>query len=55
MPTKPTFAARAGHWSAHHRKAAITLWLVFVIGAVVAGQMAGLVKATQTMGVGESA
>ncbi len=55
MKTKPTFAARAGHWSAHHRKTAIGLWLVFVIGAVVAGQMAGLVKADESSGIGESA
>jgi RND superfamily putative drug exporter len=55
MPAKPTFAARAGHWSAHHRKTAIALWLVFVIGAVVAGQMAGLVASTGGDEVGESA
>jgi RND superfamily putative drug exporter len=55
MPAKPTFAARAGHWSAHHRKAAIALWLVFVIGAVVAGQMAGIVTPKGGDEVGESA
>ncbi len=53
--TKTTFAARAGHWSAHHRKTAIGLWLVFVIGAVMAGQLSGLVKADQASGIGESA
>jgi RND superfamily putative drug exporter len=55
MPAKPTFAARAGHWSAHHRKAAIALWLVFVIGAVVAGQLAGIVTPKGGDEVGESA
>jgi RND superfamily putative drug exporter len=53
--TKTTFAARAGHWSAHHRKTAIGLWLVFVIGAVVAGQLAGLQQAEEASGIGESA
>ena len=52
---KTTFAARAGHWSAHHRKAAIGLWLTFIVAAVVAGQAAGLVKADVATGVGESA
>ena len=34
-------AARAGHWSARHRKLAIGGWLVFVIAAFVAGNMIG--------------
>ena len=55
MQNKTTFAARAGHWSAHHRRTAIGLWLVFVIGAVVAGQLAGLQKADEASGIGESA
>jgi uncharacterized membrane protein YdfJ with MMPL/SSD domain len=43
--TEPTagrnFAARAGHWSATHRKTAIFGWLAFVVVAVLIGQMAG--------------
>ncbi|HVP01076.1 MAG TPA: MMPL family transporter [Solirubrobacteraceae bacterium] len=50
-----TFAARAGRWSARHRKTAIALWLAFVVAAVAAGQLAGLVNATQNQGTGESA
>ena len=34
-------AARAGHWSATHRKAAIFGWLGFVVLAILIGQMAG--------------
>jgi len=52
---KRTFAARAGHWSARHRRTAIALWASFVLITVAGGQMAGLVKATQTDGTGESA
>src|SRR5689334_8560854 len=43
--TAPTdrrnLAARAGHWSATHRKKAIFGWLGFVVLAVLIGQMAG--------------
>ncbi|MFL5913954.1 MAG: MMPL family transporter, partial [Gaiellaceae bacterium] len=35
-------AARAGHWSAHHRKLAIWGWVAFVIVCVLAGSAAGL-------------
>ena len=34
-------AARAGHWSARHRKLAIGGWLVFVIAAFVIGNVVG--------------
>src|SRR4051812_7548064 len=33
---KTTFAARAGRWSAQHRRAAILGWLAFVVLAVAA-------------------
>jgi len=36
-----TFAARAGRWSAAHRKTAIFGWLAFVIVAVAIGAAAG--------------
>ena len=35
------FAARAGHWSAQHRKTAILGWLAFVIVAVFVGGTVG--------------
>jgi uncharacterized membrane protein YdfJ with MMPL/SSD domain len=34
-------AARAGHWSARHRKLAIGGWLAFVVAAFIAGNMVG--------------
>src|SRR5437588_164340 len=37
-------AARAGRWSAEHRRAAILGWIGFVLVCVFAGQAAGLVK-----------
>ena len=37
-------AARAGHWSAQHRRRAILGWIAFVLICVAAGQAAGLVK-----------
>jgi uncharacterized membrane protein YdfJ with MMPL/SSD domain len=40
MPTH-NLAARAGHWSARHRKLAIGGWLAFVIGAFVIGNLVG--------------
>jgi uncharacterized membrane protein YdfJ with MMPL/SSD domain len=48
-------AARAGHWSATHRKRAIWGWLGFVVLAFAIGQVAGLqtLKPEDT-GVGES-
>ncbi|MFH8605933.1 MMPL family transporter [Streptomyces sp. NPDC018029] len=48
-------AARLGVWSAHHRKAAILGWLVFVVLATVIGGASGTVTASDDeMGVGES-
>jgi uncharacterized membrane protein YdfJ with MMPL/SSD domain len=42
MTNKPGgIAARAGRWSARHKKTAILGWLAFVIVALVAGNMAG--------------
>src|SRR4051794_5759043 len=34
-------AARAGRWSAQHRRIAILGWIAFVVGATVAGAMIG--------------
>lgn len=37
---RPTHvAARAGSWSARHRKAAVLAWVAFVVGAVALGQV----------------
>ncbi|MFD6432367.1 MMPL family transporter [Streptomyces venezuelae] len=48
-------AARLGVWSAHHRKAAILGWLVFVVLATVIGGATGTVTASdEEMGVGDS-
>jgi uncharacterized membrane protein YdfJ with MMPL/SSD domain len=41
LPTN-TFAARAGRWSAGHRKAAILGWIAFVVVAVVVGGAVGM-------------
>src|SRR6187200_3619941 len=50
-----TFAARAGRWSAQHRKKAILGWFAFVILATVLGGMVGQKKlADEDMGNGES-
>jgi RND superfamily putative drug exporter len=43
METK-TFAARAGRWSAQHRKTAIFGWLAFVLVAFVIGGVVGVKK-----------
>ena len=49
------FAARAGRWSAQHRKKAILGWFAFVILATVLGGMVGQKKlADEDMGNGES-
>jgi uncharacterized membrane protein YdfJ with MMPL/SSD domain len=54
MPSE-NFAARAGRWSAGHRKIAIFGWLAFVAIAVVGGGAAGLnTFAWQENGPGES-
>src|ERR1041384_8211828 len=39
-------AARAGRWSARHKKTAIAGWLVFVVLAVMAGHMTGTKEPT---------
>ncbi|HEV2784912.1 MAG TPA: MMPL family transporter, partial [Solirubrobacteraceae bacterium] len=56
MEHRPSgFAARAGRWSARHRKTAILAWLAFVIAAVVAGGAVGTsTLTTEQAGVGES-
>src|SRR3954451_11144969 len=52
-PTRPNLAARAGRWSATHRRAAILGWIAFVLAAVVLGQAAGFRSAGED-GDGES-
>ena len=48
-------AARAGRWSAQHRKTAIWGWVVFVLFAFALGGAAGTVEQEQAQsGVGES-
>jgi uncharacterized membrane protein YdfJ with MMPL/SSD domain len=59
MPSKRSqikgIAARAGHWSATHRKKAIALWLAFVVVAVVGGGAVGQRSLTDAeSNVGES-
>ena len=49
MDTSKNLAARAGRWSAGHRKKAILGWLTFVILAVVVGGSFG----TKTLGDGD--
>src|SRR4051812_25800233 len=50
-----TLAARAGRWSAQHRKKAILGWFAFVILATVLGGMAGTkTLADEDSGNGES-
>jgi uncharacterized membrane protein YdfJ with MMPL/SSD domain len=54
MP-RETFAGRAGHWSATHRKTAVLGWLAFVIVAYVLGSAAGTVTLkSEDWGNGES-
>ena len=56
MPTtrhSNNIAARAGRWSAEHRKAAILGWIAFVVAAVLLGQAVGF-KQSGDDGVGES-
>jgi uncharacterized membrane protein YdfJ with MMPL/SSD domain len=55
MHAPRNIAARAGRWSAQHRKIAVIGWLVFVIGAFMVGKSIGTenVKPENT-GVGES-
>src|SRR5512145_1749858 len=48
-------AARAGHWSATHRKTAIFGWLAFVLVAVVLGGAVGTQNQTDAdTDIGES-
>jgi RND superfamily putative drug exporter len=56
MDTAATgFAARAGRWSARHRKTAILGWLAFVIAAIALGGAFGMnMLTTDQAGVGES-
>src|SRR3954452_531172 len=50
-----SLAARAGRWSARHRKAAIIGWLAFVIAAIAIGGAVGTKYIDQdNNGVGES-
>ncbi|MBV9424805.1 MAG: hypothetical protein JOZ98_17975, partial [Solirubrobacterales bacterium] len=52
---RTNLAARAGRWSAQHRKAAILGWLAFVVVAVLLGGMVGTKHIPQdNNGVGES-
>ena len=50
-----TFAARAGRWSARHRKKAIFGWLAFVVVAFVIGGAIGTKKPNGNDNTGESA
>ena len=50
MSRKRNLAARAGHWSANHRKTAIWGWLAFVIALVVIGGAVGTRAAEQDEG-----
>ncbi|MDQ2622813.1 MAG: hypothetical protein M3Y45_07220, partial [Actinomycetota bacterium] len=55
MNSKRNLAARAGHWSATHRKTAIWGWLAFVVLAVVIGGAAGTKTLSESdQAVGES-
>src|SRR4051812_36189271 len=49
-----TFAARAGRWSAQHRKTAIWGWIAFVAVAFVVGGAVGVKKPTDYIGPGDS-
>jgi uncharacterized membrane protein YdfJ with MMPL/SSD domain len=52
---KPSLAARAGRWSAQHRKAAIWGWLAFALVAFMIGGAIGTKTQTNAQsGVGES-
>ena len=50
MQSKRNIAARAGHWSAKHRKTAIFGWIAFVILAFMVGGNSG----THTLSKAES-
>jgi RND superfamily putative drug exporter len=52
-PRRDSLAARAGRWSATHRRTAILGWIAFVAAAVLLGNAAGFKEAGDD-GVGES-
>jgi uncharacterized membrane protein YdfJ with MMPL/SSD domain len=55
MNNSRNIAARAGRWSARHRKTAILGWIVFVVLAFMVGKNTGTEMLTQEQsGVGES-
>ena len=55
MERSRNLAARAGRWSALHRRKAIAGWFVFVVLAFVAGSAAGTKELEdEDSGVGES-
>ena len=55
MARQRNLAARAGRWSAAHRKLAIFGWLAFVLAAVVLGGAAGInYQRDEDLGTGES-
>jgi uncharacterized membrane protein YdfJ with MMPL/SSD domain len=55
MDSSRNLAARAGRWSAHHRKKAIFGWLAFVIAAVFIGGSVGTkTLSDEDFGIGES-
>ena len=55
MRQSRNLAARAGRWSARHRRAAILGWLGFVMVAIIAGSVAGLrYQREEDMGSGDS-
>ena len=55
MARSRNLSARAGRWSASHRKTAILGWLAFVIAAVVLGGAAGInYQREEDLGTGES-
>ena len=49
-----TFAARAGRWSAQHRKKAIWGWIAFVVVAFAIGSAVGTKKPSDYVGPGDS-
>jgi uncharacterized membrane protein YdfJ with MMPL/SSD domain len=52
--TSRNFAARAGRWSARHRKAAVLGWIAFVLAAFTVGSVVGTNSAADDRGPGES-
>jgi uncharacterized membrane protein YdfJ with MMPL/SSD domain len=55
MARQRNIAARAGRWSASHRKTAIVGWLAFVVTAVLLGGAAGInYQRAEDLGTGES-